>query len=111
FPYLLYILDTLFKDMGYHGITGAWKEDLNIRRVVIYNNYDLRESTITYNRHVPAIGVGSFLIDVAIYFGITYKVNPVTKYVEIIRIKDWLNDQTYTDLNNRANSAYKMDPN
>src|SRR5690606_7816830 len=44
-------------------------------------------------------------------FGITYEVNPVTKYVEIVEIKNWLNDPTFTDLNYRANSAYKLEPN
>lgn len=111
FPYLLFVLDTLFKDLGYFGIEGDWTEDENIRRVVIYNNYDQRTGTITYNRHLPPVSVGSFLIDVAIFFGVTFKVNPVTKKVEIIKIKDWLKDQAYTDLNNRANSGYKLEPN
>ncbi len=111
FPFLLYVLDTIFKDMGYFGITGDWTEDANIRRVVIYNNYDHRTGTITYNRHVPPVSVGSFLIDVAINFGITFNVNPVTRLVEIVQIKDWLNDQAYTDLNNRANRGYKVEPN
>ena len=111
FPYLLYVLDTVFKDLGYFGMTGDWIEDENIRRVTLYNNYDHRTGTITYNRHVPPVSVGSFLIDVAINFGITYKVNPVTRLVEIVKITDWLNDQGYTTLNNRANRTYKLEPN
>lgn len=111
FPYLLFVLETLFKELGYFGIEGEWTEDENIRRVFIYNNYDHRVSDIIYNRHLPPISVGSFLIDTAIFFGITYKVNPVTKKVEIVKIKDWLNNQGYTDLNNRANRSYKLEPN
>lgn len=111
FPFLLYVLDTLFKDLGYFGIEGDWTEDENIRRVVIYNNYDHRTANIIYNRHLPPISVGSFLIDVAIFFGITYKVNPLTRKVEIVTIKEWLNNQSYTDLNNRANRSYKLEPN
>jgi hypothetical protein len=111
FPYLLFLLDTIFKDLGYFGITGEWVQDENIRRVVVYNNYDQRTDTITYNRHVPPVSVGSFLIDVAIYFGVTFIVNPKTRLVEIKPIKDWLTNQAYTDLNNRANAAYKIEPN
>lgn len=98
FPFLLYLLDTIFKDLGYFGITGDWTEEENIRRVVLYSNYEHRTGTITYNRYVPPISVGSFLIDVAISFGITYKVNPVTKLVEIVKISDWLSNQAYTTL-------------
>lgn len=111
FPYLLFLLDTIFKDLGYFGITGDWTTDTNIRRAVVYNNYDHRTGTITYNRHVPPVSVGSFLIDVAINFGVTFKVNPVTRLVEIVRITDWLNDQSYTDLGNRASRAFKLEPN
>ena len=120
FPYLLHVLKTIFVDLGYHGITGDWTEDENIRRVTLYNNYELAtltggvneySDTITYNRHVPPISIGSFLIDVAIFFGITYKVNPVTKLVEIVKISDWLNSPAYTSMNNRANAAYKIEPN
>lgn len=110
FPFMLYLLDTIFKDLGYFGITGDWTEEENIRRVVLYNNYDHRTGTITYNRHVPPISVGAFLIDVAINFGITYKVNPVTKLVEIVKIPNWLNAQPYTTLH-RANRSYKLEPN
>jgi hypothetical protein len=111
YPFLLYLLDTIFKDLGYFGITGDWTLDENIRRVVVYNNYDHRTGTITYNRHVPPVSVGSFLIDVAICFGVTFKVNPVTRLVEIVPITDWLSNQGYTDLNNRANRSYKLEPN
>lgn len=110
FPFLLYLLDTVFRDLGYHGITGDWTEDENVRRVTVYNNYDHRTGTITYNRHVPPVSVGSFLIDVAISFGITYKVNPVTRLVEIVKISDWLSSQAYTTLH-RASRAYKLEPN
>ncbi|AWW32450.1 hypothetical protein DN752_21145 [Echinicola strongylocentroti] len=120
FPFLLYVLDRVFKELGYFGISGDWTTDPNIQRVVMYNDYDLAEmdgginvyaDTITYTNHVPNISVGSFLIDVAMCFGITYKVNPVTRYVEIVKIKDWLNDQGFTNLNYRANQSYKMEPN
>jgi hypothetical protein len=111
FPFLLFLLDTIFRDLGYFGITGDWTTDENIRRVVVYNNFDHRTGTITYNRHVPPISVGSFLIDVAINFGVTFKVNPVTRLVEIVRISDWLGDQGYTNLHSRANREYKMEPN
>jgi hypothetical protein len=111
FPFLLHVLNRIFTDLGYHGITGDWTTDENIRRVVLYNNYDHRTGTITYNRHVPPISVGSFLIDVAINFGITFKVNPVTRYVEIVRIPEWLSQADYTDLNNRATRNYKLEPN
>ncbi|WP_057935869.1 hypothetical protein [Algoriphagus resistens] len=111
FPFLLYVLDTIFKDLGYFGISGEWTQDENIRRVCIPNNYDHRTGTITYNSHVPPVSVGSFLIDVAISFGITYKVNPITRLVEIVRISDWLNDQSYTNFNNRANKGFKLEPN
>ncbi len=111
FPFLLYILDSIFQELGYYGITGEWTEDENIRRVVIYNNFDHRGLEIIYNRFVPPISIGAFLIDVAVSFGITYKVNPLTKFVEVVKIKDWLNEQGYTDLSNRANRDYKLEPN
>jgi hypothetical protein len=111
FPYLLYVLDKVFRDLGYFGITGDWTQEENVRRVVLYNNYDHRTGTITYNRHVPPVSVGSFLIDVAMAFGITYKVSPVTKQVEIVEIKDWITNPAYTDLNNRAGTGYKLEPN
>lgn len=111
FPFLLFVLERVFQQMGYFGITGEWTQDENIRRVVIYNNYDHRGGDVTWNRHLPPISVGSFLIDTAIFFGITFLVDPVTRLVEIRRIKDWLNDQSYLDLNYRANRAYKIEPN
>ncbi len=110
FPFLLYVLDTAFKQLGYFGITGSWTEDPLIRKVVLYNNFDHRTPTITYAEHMPPISVGSFLIDVAVTFGITYRVNPVTRWVEIVRIPDWLNDQSYTEFD-RANARYKLEPN
>ena len=85
FPFLLYILDKTFKELGYYGIQGDWTTDTEIRKVVLYNNYaidklstglNVFDSTITYNRHVPVVGIGDFLIDVAVFFGITYIVNP-----------------------------------
>jgi hypothetical protein len=120
FPYLLYVLEKTFQQLGYYGIEGAWTEEENIRRVVIYNNYDLAElsaginqfgSTITYNKHVPAISVGAFLIDVAIFFGITYKINPVTKKVQIIRLKDFLTNPAYKDLQRKAAAKAPITPN
>lgn len=111
FPFLLFILRKIFEDLGYFGISGDWTTDENIRRVVIYNNYDHRTGTITYNKHVPPISIGSFLIDTAIFFGITYIVDPVTRLVEIKKISDWVSNTAYTDLNNRANSGYKVEPN
>lgn len=111
FPFLLYLLDRIFMDLGYFGISGAWTEDENIRRVVVYNNYDHRGGDVIYNRHVPPVSVGAFLIDTAIYFGITYVIDPVTRLVEIRRLSDWLADPGYLDLNYRANRSYKLEPN
>ena len=120
FPFLLFVLTKVFQDLGYYGIEGSWTEDLDVRRVVLYNNYDLASmsgginvfgTTITYANHVPNISVGSFLIDTAIMFGITYIVNPVTKKVRIERIKDWLNNPAYLNLNGRASGNYKLEPN
>jgi len=111
FPFLLHVLERIFNDLGYFGISGAWTQEENIRRVVLYNNYDHRSGDIIYNRHVPPISVGAFLIDTAIYFGITYVINPVTRLVEIRKVSDWLADQSYVDLNYRANRSYKLEPN
>jgi hypothetical protein len=120
FVYLLFVLEKVFQAFGYFGIEGEWTQDANIRRVTVDNNYDLSDmtgginqygSTIEYNRHVPNVSIGSFLIDVAICFGITYKPNPTTRKVEIVQIKDWLNNQDYTDLNYRSAKEFKLEPN
>lgn len=120
FPYLLHIMDRVFKEMGYRGMEGDWTQQDEIRRVVIWNNYDLAkmegatnvyDDTIIYSNHVPDISVGAFLIDVAIYFGITYKVNPITKMVKVVRIKDWLLNPDYVSFNGKASGGYKLEPN
>jgi len=110
FPFLLYLLDRIFKDLGYYGITGEWTEELTIRKVVVYNNFDHRTGTITYNRHVPPISVGDFLIDTAIFFGITFVVEPVTRLVAVKRLVDWITNPDYTELKNPS-SAYTLEPN
>jgi hypothetical protein len=120
FPYLLFVLEKVFQQLGYRGIEGAWTEEEPIKRVVLFNTYDLAKmdtgvnvyaDTITYANHMPNVSVGSFLIDVAITFGITYIVNPVTKKVEIKRLKDWLSNPAYLNLNGRASGSYKLEPN
>lgn len=111
FPFLLFVLDKVFRDLGYFGIEGDFTEDNDIKRVVICNNYDQRGGNMAYASHLPPVSIGSFLIDTAIMFGITYVVNPLTRKVTIQRISDWLNDTAYTDLNHRANRAYKLEPN
>lgn len=120
FPYLLFVLDGIFKDVGYYGIEGDWTEDANIRRVCIVGNYamdaitagvNLYQTNITYSQHLPADKIPSFLIDVAIFFGITYNINPITKKVRIVRIKDWLNNTAYVDYNQKAGRDYDIDPN
>ena len=120
FPFLLYVLNRVFQQLGYLGIEGEWTEDEHIKRVVLFNNYDLASmngtineyaSTIQYNNHVPDISVGSFLIDTAIFFGITYIINPITKKVQIRRIKDWINNTDYLNFNGRASGNYKLEPN
>jgi hypothetical protein len=111
FPFLLFVLDQVFRDLGYFGIEGNWTAEEAIKRVVIYNNYDQRGGNMAYSSHLPPVSIGSFLIDTAIMFGITYVVNPLTRKVSIQRISDWLNDAAYTDLNHRANEGYKLEPN
>lgn len=116
FPYLLYVLDALFKSLGYLGIEGSWTEDENIRRVVIYNNVDtahldLANEPITYNRHVPDVGIGSFLIDVAVNFGVVPKINPLTRRVRFVPLADWINADGYTSLAQKVESKAKITPN
>jgi len=111
YPFLLFILNAVFRDLGYFGIEGPWTEEDAIKRVVIFNNYDQRGGDIEYAKHLPPISIGSFLIDTAIFFGITYVVNPITRKVRIERIRDWLLDPAYTNLNQRANKNYKLEPN
>ena len=38
-------------------------------------------------------------------------VNPLTKKIKIERIKDWLLDPAYTDINNRVTQGYQLEPN
>jgi hypothetical protein len=120
FPYLLFVLDGIFKDVGYYGMEGDWIDDADIKRVCIVGNYAMDEvsagvnvyqTDITYSRHLPADKIGSFLIDVCIFFGITFKINPVTKMVQVIKIKDWLNNVNYLDYNSKAKKQYGIDPN
>lgn len=120
FPYLLFVLNSIFTDLGYYGMEGDWTTDDNIKRTVIINQYAMDSvnagvneflSDITYNRHVPDEGIGSFLIDVAVFFGITYKINPLTKKVTIIRIGDWLANQSYIDYTDKAGRKYNLEPN
>lgn len=116
YPYLLYVLERLFQSLGYYGLEGDWIENENIRRVVIYNNTDLEHldlaiDSITYNRHIANVGIGSFLIDVAIFFGVVPQINPVTKRVAMVEIKEWLTDPNYKDWNSVASRAFKIEPN
>jgi hypothetical protein len=105
FPFLLYVLDKTFVELGYYGIAGTWTTDADIKKVVIYNNYSLDELTgalntfssdVVYNRHVPNVSIGDFIIDVAIFFGIMFVPNEKTGYVDIVRIKDVLNATAFS---------------
>lgn len=111
FPFLLYIMDQVFRSLGYYGIEGDWTQEPEMQKVVICSNFDQRGQDITYSKIVPPVSVGSFLIDTAIFFGITYIIDPLTRKVRIERIRDWLLDPAYTDLNHRANRGYKLEPN
>lgn len=116
FPFLLHLLDSLFKSLGYYGIDGDWVNDDNIKRVVVYNNVDVEHlsvhaGSVTYNKHVPDVGIGSFLIDVAIFFGVVPKINPVTKKVTMVTIKDWLTSTQYTDISSKVGRGFKLEPN
>ena len=119
FPFLLYILDKTYKELGYRGIQGDWTTDAEIRKVVIYNNYaidkldgsgkNVFDTTITYNRHVPEIGIGDFLIDVAVFFGVVPMPDPKTGWVDIVRIGDLLT-ASYKDVL-KPGIAYEFVPN
>jgi len=107
FPFLLHILNQVFKSLGYYGMTGEWISDPQIRRVVIFNSQALDQingsstnifqSTVNYASQMPDISVGAFLIRVKQFFGISFIFNPITKYVKIVRLDDVINDQDYTD--------------
>jgi len=106
FPFLLYVLDRTFVELGYYGIAGSWTTDADIKRVVIYNSYSLDSlngsglnvfsGSVVYNRHVPDIGIGDFIIDVAIFFGIVFVPNEKTGYVDVVRIRDILKDTGFS---------------
>ena len=121
FPYLLHVLDRLFKSLGFYGISGTWTQDDDIRRVAIYNTYSLDEldvngvntfsSTVTYANHMPSITISKFLVEVGLQFGIQYEVDPATNRVLISEMKEVFEDQTYLDFNGLSSKKYGVVPN
>lgn len=112
FPFLLHILNKVFQQLGYFGMTGDWVTDPDIRRVVIFNthaldqlngsNTNIFQSTVNYADVMPDISVGAFLIRVKQFFGISFIFNPITKYVKIVRLDDVINDLGYIDFTTKS---------
>ncbi|MEM8564950.1 MAG: hypothetical protein AAGF85_00720 [Bacteroidota bacterium] len=121
FPYLLYVLDRLFKSLGYYGISGTWTENEDIRRVAIYNTYALDDldangvntfgTTVTYSNHMPNIGIGKFLVEVGLAFGIQYDVDTDTNTILISEMKEVFQNQDYLDFAGRSSAIYNVTPN
>lgn len=118
YPFMLYLLDQVFISLGYEGISGDWTTDPEIQKIAVYNNFALDklvgsenqfEANIDYANHVPDISVGSFLIEIAISFGVFPKLNKDTNSIEFKRIKDVLNLQEYIEF--ESGKPYNFRPN
>lgn len=121
FPYLVYILEKLFTELGYYSLIGDWINEDFIRRVVIYNNQSLDSldgngvnvwsNSVNFNNHLPDMTISDFLIEVCTYFGVFPLIDDKENTVEFVKIKNVLSDQFYSDYNGRASQKYEVDPN
>ena len=78
----LYLVPLLRLVLGLYGytLTGSWVDDPEIQTLVVYSDrLCLDPSTVTLNRHVPAIDVADLLVGVAGLFGQQLYFNPTTR--------------------------------
>jgi len=116
YPFLLYILNRLFQQLGYYGITGSWTQQTDIRSLVIYNTQSLDRITGVLNRyassfkyadHMPNISVGQFLVALQNLFCIGFFINPITRMVQIEPLSTILKDGGYKNITYMAGQAYE----
>jgi hypothetical protein len=110
FPYLVYIIRRVFQHFGYY-VTGDILDDPEINKLVVYNNYALSSTAITFNNHVPDMTVGEFLIAIKNLLGWGYIFNPTDKSVRIITLNEVLENQTYKDHTSKAEPTYQLELN
>lgn len=119
FPFLLYILNRIAQQLGYLGVSGPWTEEEDIKRLVIYNNYALDKlvdgrnaynQQIDFRNHVPDMEIGKFLIAIKNLFGLSFFINPRTRYIEITKLQDVVRNTNFQDMNRLASAEYQKTP-
>jgi len=119
FPYLVYIMRRVMAHYGYT-LSGAWLEEEETRRLVIYNTQSLDQpgsasnafrSGIRFNEHVPDMKVNEFMKAIRAAFGLAYIFNTTTKTMEILRLRDVICNTDYVDWRPRNLHVKEWKPN
>ncbi|MDJ1480294.1 hypothetical protein QNI16_07345 [Cytophagaceae bacterium YF14B1] len=118
FPYLKFILSEIVRNYGY-SLTGAWLNEDYVKRLVIYNNYQpsypgqaagaAPNGALNYQKHVPDVTITTFLNALRQLFCLAYIVNANNKTIQIVRLKDVINDTSFIDWTDKSERTFKED--
>lgn len=104
---------------GYTVLTG-WLDTPAIAKLFIYNTYaldklsgslNIYETAIDFKNHVPDMKAAEFLKAVRSRFFLDYHFDTKAKTLEIIPLRDIINDQQYLDFTEKIESDYDTAPN
>jgi hypothetical protein len=111
-PYLVHVLKKVMEHYGYT-VSGDWLTDPENARRVIFNTVlvDLNAATVQVAKHLPDITVGEFLKSIRKRYGLAYVWNTKTKVLEVVRLKDVLQEPAFADWTGMAHKAYTWAPN
>lgn len=86
--------------VGY-AVSGPWLDLPEVQQVIVYSDRAAEDAAgnvladLVFNRHVPDLAVGDFLLALQKFFALGYDFHPVRRELRIRPLRDVLADQAY----------------